>query len=68
MFVPPSVLALVSNTTTSRLSFTRVWIQNGPFKPGFTNSAALLTNLSPISNACGSNDSLITTGWLPVTT
>ena len=33
VLVPPSVLALISKQITSKLSFTNVCIQNGPFNP-----------------------------------
>src|SRR3974390_1270149 len=68
VLVPPSCLAEISKATNSRLSVHIVWMQNAPGSPGGATFFATWESLSPIANACGSNDSRATIGKLPVTT
>ena len=69
-FDPATILALISKTLNSSWSVTIVSRQNGPIIPFAPSSSSndAETVPSAISKARGSNDSRITTGWLPVTT
>ena len=63
-FEPATILALISKTLNFNSSVTIVSKQNGPIIPLLPSSNRKEDDTTPsaISNALGSNDSLITTG------